>query len=113
MSRIISVALLCVAIGMTAYAASQDKAKVVVKINDSVYMAPTTGNVYLVTTPAGNVLIDTASSDQAPEARKLLRCGKPWAGEVHHSDAWPCRPYWRNTTLERSWNADHRPKELR
>lgn len=72
MSRIISVALLCVAIGMTAYAASQDKAKVVVKINDSVYMAPTTGNVYLVTTPAGNVLIDTASSDQAPEARKLL-----------------------------------------
>lgn len=44
----------------------------VVKISDSVYMVPTTGNVYLVTTPAGNVVIDTASAGQAPEAKKLL-----------------------------------------
>ena len=35
-------------------------------------MVPTTGNVYMVTTPAGNVVIDTAMPDQALEARKLL-----------------------------------------
>jgi alkyl sulfatase BDS1-like metallo-beta-lactamase superfamily hydrolase len=65
---------LCVALAVTAYAAPQDQPapSKLVKINDSIYMAPTTGNVYLVTTPAGNVIIDTASSDQAPEARKLL-----------------------------------------
>ena len=72
MPRIVNFALLlCVGIGMTAYAADQDQAKVV-KINDSIYMAPVTGNVYMVITPAGNVIIDTASSDQAAEARKLL-----------------------------------------
>jgi alkyl sulfatase BDS1-like metallo-beta-lactamase superfamily hydrolase len=43
-----------------------------VKINDAIYMAPTSGNVYLVNTPAGSVVIDTAMADQAPEAKKLL-----------------------------------------
>jgi len=72
MSRIIKVALLlCFGIGMIAHAADQDQPKVV-KINESIYMAPSTGNVYMVTTPAGNVIIDTAASDKAPEARKLL-----------------------------------------
>src|SRR5580700_5856057 len=71
MSRIISVAfLLCISVGMTAQG-QQEPAKVV-KINDSIFMAPVTGNVYLVTTPAGNVVIDTASSNDASEARKLL-----------------------------------------
>jgi alkyl sulfatase BDS1-like metallo-beta-lactamase superfamily hydrolase len=35
-------------------------------------MATTAGNVYLVTTPDGNVVIDTASASNAPEAKKLL-----------------------------------------
>jgi alkyl sulfatase BDS1-like metallo-beta-lactamase superfamily hydrolase len=72
MPRIIKVALLlCTGIGMTAHAADQDQTKAV-KISDSIYMASTSGNVYMVTTPAGNVVIDTAMSTQAPEARKLL-----------------------------------------
>jgi alkyl sulfatase BDS1-like metallo-beta-lactamase superfamily hydrolase len=72
MRRIIQVVfLMCVGFGITARAADQDQTKVI-KIRDSIYMAPTTGNVYLVTTPDGNVVIDTASSGQAPDARKLL-----------------------------------------
>jgi alkyl sulfatase BDS1-like metallo-beta-lactamase superfamily hydrolase len=71
MSRIIIVALfLCISVGMTAQA-QQDQPKVV-KINDSTYMAPLGANVYLVTTPAGNVVIDTGTSGVAPVARKLL-----------------------------------------
>jgi len=72
MHRIITVAfLLCTGIALSASAADQDQTKVV-KINDSIYMVPTTGNVYMVTTPAGNVIIDTAMSDFAAEAKKLL-----------------------------------------
>jgi alkyl sulfatase BDS1-like metallo-beta-lactamase superfamily hydrolase len=71
MSRIISVAfLLCISVGMTAQV--QQEPPKVVKINGSIFMAPVTGNVYLVTTPAGNVVIDTASANEASEARKLL-----------------------------------------
>jgi len=62
--------LLCIGIGLAAHA-QQEPAKVV-KINDAIYMATVTGNVYLVTTPAGNVVIDTATANDAPEARKLL-----------------------------------------
>jgi alkyl sulfatase BDS1-like metallo-beta-lactamase superfamily hydrolase len=71
MRRLILVLLLCIVVVMTAHAADQDQTKVI-KINGAIYMAPTTGNVYLVTTPDGNVVIDTALSSQAPEARKLL-----------------------------------------
>ena len=72
MHRIITVAfLLCTGIARSASAADQGQTKVV-KINDSIYMVPTTGNVYMVTTPAGNVIIDTAMSDFAAEAKKLL-----------------------------------------
>jgi alkyl sulfatase BDS1-like metallo-beta-lactamase superfamily hydrolase len=56
---------------MTTHAADETPTKVV-KISDSIYMAPVTGNVYMVTTPAGNVIIDTALAAQAPNARKLL-----------------------------------------
>ena len=62
---------LCVTCSISLLADSYDQQKMV-KINDSIFMAPTTGNVYLVATPAGNVIIDTASSGQALEARKLL-----------------------------------------
>jgi alkyl sulfatase BDS1-like metallo-beta-lactamase superfamily hydrolase len=71
MSRIISVALL-VCIGMGVVAQARQEPPKVVKINDSIYMATVTGNVYLVATPAGNVVIDTATERDAPEARKLL-----------------------------------------
>lgn len=72
MSRSMSVVvLLCVGIGITTHAADETPTKAV-KIRDSIYMAPVTGNVYMVTTPAGNVIIDTALAAQAPNARKLL-----------------------------------------
>src|ERR1700730_6664674 len=71
MSRIISVALfLCISVGVTAQA--QHEQPKVVKINDSTYMAPLGANVYLVTTPAGNVVIDTGTAVVAPDARKAL-----------------------------------------
>src|SRR6202167_2729239 len=72
MARIISFALLvCIASGMTANA-QQDQPNVV-KINGSIYMAPFGANVYLVTTPSGNVVIDAGTSSEAANARELLR----------------------------------------
>ncbi len=72
MPRIIGIAaFLCIGVGMTAQA-NQEPPKIV-KINDSIYMAPLTANVYLVTTPAGNVVIDTGTSGDAADARKLLK----------------------------------------
>src|SRR5579863_3126129 len=73
MQRILCVVALwlCVWMALSALAADHDKTKVV-KINDAIYMVPTSGNVYMVKTPAGNVLIDTATSELAPEARNLL-----------------------------------------
>jgi alkyl sulfatase BDS1-like metallo-beta-lactamase superfamily hydrolase len=71
MPRMIRIAWsLCLGIGVAAHAQREEPK--VVKISDSVYMATVTGNVYLVTTPAGNVVIDTATANDAPEARKLL-----------------------------------------
>jgi len=76
MSRTVSVALLlllllCLAIGITARAAGQT-ATSAVKISDSIFMAPGGGNVYMITTPKGNVIIDTAAAAQAPNAKKIL-----------------------------------------
>jgi alkyl sulfatase BDS1-like metallo-beta-lactamase superfamily hydrolase len=51
---------------------SEEEAPAVVRINGSVYMAPLAANAYLVTTPAGNVVIDTGPVAQAPVIRKLL-----------------------------------------
>ena len=64
--------LICLAMGAAVYAAAQELPTKAVKIADSIYMAPVTGNVYLVTTPAGNVVIDTAIEQLAPLAKKLL-----------------------------------------
>src|SRR5882672_10606432 len=61
-----SLALVCIA-----HAADRDEPKMV-KINDAISMATTSCNVYVVNTPAGSVVIDTAMADQAPEAKKLL-----------------------------------------
>jgi alkyl sulfatase BDS1-like metallo-beta-lactamase superfamily hydrolase len=63
--------LICLGLACSGYAAGQDQPKMV-KINDAISMAGTSGNVYLVSTPAGSVVIDTAMADQAPEAKKLL-----------------------------------------
>jgi alkyl sulfatase BDS1-like metallo-beta-lactamase superfamily hydrolase len=72
MHRFLSVAiLLTVRMGVTAQTVDQDQVKVV-KIRDSVYMAPAAGNVYMITTPDGNVVIDTAGQGQAKQARKAL-----------------------------------------
>jgi alkyl sulfatase BDS1-like metallo-beta-lactamase superfamily hydrolase len=51
---------------------AQEQAPHVTRINDAVYMVNTTGNVYMVTTPEGNVIIDTASASKAAEAKRLL-----------------------------------------
>jgi alkyl sulfatase BDS1-like metallo-beta-lactamase superfamily hydrolase len=65
------VLLLCVGIGVIARAEDQAPTKAV-KINEHIYMAPLGANLYLVTTPAGNVLIDTGIARQAADAKKLL-----------------------------------------
>jgi alkyl sulfatase BDS1-like metallo-beta-lactamase superfamily hydrolase len=63
--------LSCLGLVCTGYVAGQDQPKMV-KINDAISMATTSCNVYLVNTPAGSVVIDTAMADQAPNAKKLL-----------------------------------------
>ena len=63
--------LSCMGLFCSAHAAGQDQPKMV-KINDAISMATTSCNVYLVNTPAGSVVIDTAMADLAPEAKKLL-----------------------------------------
>ena len=63
--------LLCIALGLSAYAAGQYEPKLI-KINDSIYMALLGSNVYLVITPDGNVVIDTAPAGQSADAKKLL-----------------------------------------
>src|SRR5580700_3752929 len=71
MPKIIGIALfLCIGMGITAQA--QQAPPKVVKINDSISMATVVGNIYLVMTPAGNVVIDTATEKDAPEGKRLL-----------------------------------------
>src|SRR5579863_5012195 len=74
------VLLFCLAIGLLDHAASQQVR--IEKINDAIYMAHATGNVYLVVTPAANVVIDTATAALAPDVRKLL--GAKSAGPVKY-----------------------------
>jgi len=64
--------ILCVAFALSVQIAVAQVPSNAIKIRDSVYMAPVTGNVYLVTTPAGNVVIDTATAAMAADAKKLL-----------------------------------------
>jgi alkyl sulfatase BDS1-like metallo-beta-lactamase superfamily hydrolase len=63
------------AIGIALDASAQnppDQQIKVVRISPSIYMAPMTSNAYLVMTPGGNVVIDTAPARDAAEARTLL-----------------------------------------
>jgi alkyl sulfatase BDS1-like metallo-beta-lactamase superfamily hydrolase len=63
---------LCAGLTIVTLAAGQDQMKVV-RITPSIYMVPAASNVYMVTTPKGNVIIDTSGKRQAEEARNLLR----------------------------------------
>jgi hypothetical protein len=63
--------LLWLGIAIAAYAADQAEPKLV-KISESIYMAPMASNVYLLTTADGNVIIDTAPARQARQAKDLL-----------------------------------------
>ncbi len=45
----------------------------VIKINDFIYMATGLANTYLITTPEGNVLVDTGFAFQAKKQYKLLQ----------------------------------------
>ena len=71
MLRTTDALLFCAALSIAAFAGAQDPVKVV-KITDSIYMAPMTSNVYLVMTSEGNVVIDTAPQRDAQEAKELL-----------------------------------------
>lgn len=72
MFRLMRVALLLyVGMGVATFGAPEEETKAV-KIRDGVYMAPSSGNVYMVTTPAGNVIVDTATAELAPQAKKAL-----------------------------------------
>ena len=72
MSRIVR-AVLHLVLGMVlaACALGEDDEKPV-KINDAISMVPATGNVYLVKTSAGDVLIDTAIAEIAGEVKKIF-----------------------------------------
>jgi alkyl sulfatase BDS1-like metallo-beta-lactamase superfamily hydrolase len=43
------------------------------KVNEAIYQGIGFGNTFLVTTPAGNVIIDTSSPNSAPRHAKLLK----------------------------------------
>ncbi|HTS36415.1 MAG TPA: alkyl sulfatase dimerization domain-containing protein [Candidatus Solibacter sp.] len=61
-----------IVLALTALAQNEKNDEKPVKINDAISMVPATGNVYLVKTPAGDVLIDTAIADIAAEVKKIL-----------------------------------------
>ncbi len=44
-----------------------------VRVNDAIYLAHGFGNTFLVTTSAGNVIIDTSSVVRAARAKELLQ----------------------------------------
>jgi len=59
------------ALSVAVYGFAQDDEKPV-KINEAISMVPATGNVYLVKTSAGDVLIDTAIAEIAAEVKKVF-----------------------------------------
>jgi alkyl sulfatase BDS1-like metallo-beta-lactamase superfamily hydrolase len=44
-----------------------------IRVNDSIYLALGFGNTFMVTTSAGNVIIDTSAAPRAPRAKELLQ----------------------------------------
>src|SRR4051794_10409522 len=47
--------------------------KEALKINEAIYQAIGFGNTFLITTPEGNVIIDTSIVSRAPQHVKLLK----------------------------------------
>jgi len=71
MTRIQTLFYFALAMALASCALGQDDEKPV-KINDAISMVPATGNVYLVKTSAGDVLVDTAIADIAGEVKKIF-----------------------------------------
>lgn len=53
-----------------------------VRVNDAIFLAYGFGNTYMLTTPAGNVIIDTSSIVRVKQAKELLQ--KENAGPITH-----------------------------
>lgn len=53
-----------------------------VRVNEAIFLAYGFGNTYLITTPAGNVIVDTSNVGRAPAAKALLQ--KENAGPITH-----------------------------
>jgi alkyl sulfatase BDS1-like metallo-beta-lactamase superfamily hydrolase len=72
MHRVLRATLtLAFGIALAVCACGQDEEKPV-KISDAIFMVPASGNVYLVKTPAGDVVIDTAIAEIAGEVKKIF-----------------------------------------
>ncbi len=69
MDRQVLLTILGTALAACAFGQPDEKP---VKINDAISMVPATGNVYLVKTPAGDVVIDTAIAEIAGEVKKIF-----------------------------------------
>src|SRR5258708_4550557 len=82
----------------------QDQKKAV-KVNDAIYLAYGFGNTFMVTTPAGNIVIDTSNVLRAPRAKELLKAesGRPvkYIILTHgHGDHTGGIPVWREPGAE-------------
>ena len=88
MIRNIRPVLLCLCVLTVVYAVAQDEPKLV-KINDSISMAMMASNVYLVTTPDGNAVIDTSSGETGGHRQTTPIDSQSCASEVHHLDPRP------------------------
>ena len=84
-------------VDFTQAGASQNEA---LKVNDAIYQGIGFANTFMVTTPAGNVIIDTSAVQLAPQAPRAVDQGQRRAGPVHHPDARPRRPHRRRPPVE-------------
>ena len=88
-------ALLCCCVADGALAASSSKQigqdnplqtgseqTAAVRVNDAIFLAYGFGNTYMLTTSAGNVIIDTSAVTRAPRAKELLQ--KENSGPITH-----------------------------
>ena len=83
MSRVRALAALVALASATAFAQTQigvdnplrtgESQQAAVRVNDAIYLAYGFGNTFLVTTSAGNVVIDTSSAVRAARAKELLQ----------------------------------------